>query len=665
MFKRSLLFSFVMLSCIQAAPTLLILDSCGKSDYQYKSLQELAQSAGFQPTVRSLYQFLENPQIDVYDAVFVIVSPYIFNTNHPISHYYTEAIKKYIQKSNKLVGILLPSLQYSPTTQQKIDAFLIQLLSSEHKQLLQNFSTYLLKKSDITIGSLFGTSLINKTEPQNIPIFSLQSEHATNIPNQVQTNSAYTQTIMPLGFLIQNPQTHTSFFISKASYFTFADIDENFWIMPLRMQERNELLSIAQQSLYELYEHVTTTAATKPLLPPCFSSTCYGEKKAQAESTIAQACNSLYDWIHAPGISCAWLDPFDFFAHEDVCKKISPKQALSTGLNFIYNANFNLLWFEFLPEWYLSVYGIKKEEKSQYVEQIKQLGLGLKELFTAHNKPLPKVFVGMNLTSNFKTTPVVNPVKDILGRVYTKIPSPLDSEHFWQKEVIDVFNEFYTTFNTILPIDGVFFDFEMYHAQDQAGTYTDLMDFSDLAWNIYCAQNPQVSTLVTHEARITYLRKSKQFTAYFKALEKEAMRIGIKIKESMRQHNKDLLFAAYAPTLPDSWFYRGIMHGLSSPTEPLILATFNIDYYSHHDWFIKNNIHVIHGSALMLSKLKEAEDFDLIHHIKKHHYFVWYNRPSRMIYGYSKEELDKVWWGIEASSLSTEYLAPGIALKHK
>ena len=383
---------------------------------------------------------------------------------------------------------------------------------------------------------------------------------------------------------------------------------------------------------------------------------------------------TIYGWMIDEGISCAWLDPFDFYAQEDgkqtlrekitssrtdleeaTIKQYVEKLALARGIQLIYQAGFNLLWFEFIPEWYLSPHGWRKEQRAKYIERITRLGTQLSNFFAAHNRPLPKIFVGLNLTSNFRTYPVQYPAQDLYGTTYTKLPCPFDMNHFWKPEVLSIFDEFISTFESVLPIDGVFFDFEMYHAPEQGGMYSDLMDFSDRTWQTYCIQSntPEALLIKTIKNRVTYLQKNKLFHQYFTTLETASKILGNTIKQHMRTKKPNLMFGAYAPTLPYSWFYRGIMAGLSTPSEPLLLATFNTDYVSHHDWLIKHNIHLLHGSAIMLSKLKQPNDFAIISALLTHHDFVWYNRPSRMIYQYTQEELDTIWWGIEATPLDT------------
>jgi hypothetical protein len=121
----------------------------------------------------------------------------------------------------------------------------------------------------------------------------------------------------------------------------------------------------------------------------------------------------------------------------------------------------------------------------------------------------------------------------------------------------------------------------------------------------------------------------------------------------------DLLIAVYLPTLPTSWFYRGILRGLSSQDEPLVTATFNTDFYSHAQWLADHNIHLIHGTPILLSKIQCAQDFSLITKFLQYHDFVWYNRPSRMVYRNRKGK----WWSTEASDLDAHILAKEVGKK--
>jgi len=103
------------------------------------------------------------------------------------------------------------------------------------------------------------------------------------------------------------------------------------------------------------------------------------------------------------------------------------------------------------------------------------------------------------------------------------------------------------------------------------------------------------------------------------------------------------------------------MAGLSSKREPLIMATFNTDFYSHAQWLEKQGIFLIHGTAIMQSKFKTPVDFSLIPELLGFQYFVWHNRPSRMIYW--PEQRKNIWWTSEASPLPWQTVAKKIQKK--
>ena len=697
--------------------SLLLLDTQGKDRYSYRNVELLAQEAGFTTHYKNIYDFLEDPKIDQYDAIFFMVNPLMLNMS-PLQQglnklslhvpilfdqtYITALLKNALESfaslPNKGVGIILPGrIVYSGSLKSYTKHFVEHLLflknePSHVKQLVYEFLEYILTP-DTYKGSLFGTSLIN---PGNPTFPSISKSYAINIltntltaittPIDFQTDEL-TNKALPIGLLYKHKNGNI-FFMSKLSEFDFADISEHFFKNPLSLSARNELLKAAQASLQSWYDALQTheiptdSPEKKPLSDKFSLKTLAQKKKAHANKKLSP----LYNWMTNKSISCAWLDPYDFFAHEDALRKIEksitivpaqdrPPQdvqtmiqqiALSRGAQITYDANFNILWFEFMPEWYLSPHGLRKEQRNEYIQRIERLAQEIKSVFSNNGILLPQIFVGLNLSSNFKSYPVKNPVFDFYGHMYSKIPCPFDLVNFWKPEVFDPFWVFHSIIGRYLRIDGVFFDFEMYHAQDQTGTYTDIMDFSDMSWMVYClyAKNKEAATHKTIKSRIVYLQKEKKFKEYFTILQQAACDLGRAIKKHFRQKMPHLLFAAYAPTLPNSWFYRGIYAGLSSPQEPLLLATFNTDYVSHCDWLESNNIYLLHGSAVMISKLNHPKDFQIIKTLLCHHDFVWYNRPSRMVYEYDKNELGKVWWGIESSSANRRFVMHGIKHQH-
>ena len=694
--------------------SLLIVDTQGKDPYYYRNLISLADSAGFKTDYKNLYDLLEESSINHYDALFFMISPAMITTSlsprffntlyclfpsqpiHAIPQRCINALRSFAQQKHKAIGIILPGrINYTDSLKKhalhaahSIGQF--HQLPQEAQSMLSSFITYI-TNPDCHKGTLFGTALLNRSKQKLPPLSAQKTEIAAITPLHPERYSATAQKALPVGMLLYHKPLDNIYLVSKSSEFDFADLAEQFFKNPLAISHRNELLKAAQETLLawrlSFQEKKLITQTPQVLLPDHLSLAHMQQEKQRIAAIHKHEINQkLYGWMLDKPIACAWFDPYDCFAHEDGQQKLSTLVekhykmdrskhnikplveglALSRGLKIMYDGRFHFIWFEYIPEWYLSPHGIRKDQKNEYLARISKLSRELRLFFNKQKVPLPKIFIGMNLTSNFKSYPVANPVQSLLGTTYTKIPSPFDIAQFWKPEVLDMFDVFVAAFKNELPIDGVFFDFEMYHAQEQEGSYTDLMDFSDLAWKVYCtyANNKTALSIKTLKKRLDYLQEHKKFKHYFTILERASVDLGVAIKRHMRTLVPNLLFGGYAPTLPSSWFYRGIMAGLSSPSEPFILATFNTDYTSHYSWLAQHNIHLLHGTAIMLSKLHEPKDFNLITAQLTHHDFVWYNRSSRMIYQYNKDELKKVWWGTEATPTNVKQTMSGIRTHH-
>lgn len=680
-------------SCLPGQLSLLIIDTDGHDQYYYRNLMLLAESVGFCVDYRNFYTFLETPQISSYDVVFFITSLGLFkNLQSPLIQKCIKAVQDYASTGNKTIGILIPGMPNFNETLYKLSLSLIESCgifthtkSGAHAigQLRPYVSTQLraVLKGDAHTAHIYGTTLINE-QPEKVLHKASLSTHPFVVGNQIvaaplpmyQQFCARACATLPAGLYVKNSITGNQYFIGKISEFTFADMPENFFKNPIHLTDRNELLRIAQQMLWEMHQAVTLKgmplALDKPSLelPAQLSLSHMQAAKTKNQQAIKHRlrANKNYAWILNEGISCAWEAPDDYFLYDDASISHMEAQkaaeikvkALDEGISFLYDAAINLVWFEFNAEAYLSDHARFKKDKQRFINQVRAIAGQLKRTAQQQKKPLPKVFIGTDITTNFATHPVCNQAQDIFGYTYSKIPSPLDLEKFWKPEVIEPFDLFCKTFGSQIPITGIFLDFEMYHAPEQASSYSDHMDFSHNTWQHCCRNLGDGSScgLNSVAQRVDYLLHNQLFKDYFSHLEQEAALIGRALKDHLRALMPNLLIAAYLPTLPTSWFYRGILRGLSSKDEPVITATFNTDFYSHAQWLGDNNIHLIHGTPLLLSKIQCPENFNLIPKFLQYHDFVWYNRPSRMLYSNKKGK----WWSTEASPLQAKSVAHGI-----
>ncbi len=729
--------------------TLLVLDTAGRPRYNYRNLLLMARSVGFEPHYKSLYDFLENSEIQSYDIIFFMISNELLkNIHHALSQKIFTAVENFSAAKDKNLGIFFPGTnncspallklatqitqRLAPTenSEQNPSSFAQSLKSwftksASSPAIVRPFLEHLLQP-DAAVGFAFGTTLLNKKETINkkqarsldkqnkrriklAHFCALPGANTALLPCYSSWQPAITN-FFPAGLVIKNNNRNTLYLISKSSLFTFADIEENFFYCPQNSKELTQLLEVAQQVLWEFKQACSArqlgyaqayTAA--PQLPHKLSPAFIQQQTKQAHKQLAKRIKAKnpYAWIVNEGISCGWLSLGDYALSEMDLKQYSAlkqatlkNQALQQGIRFLYDAKINLAWFEVNPEAFLSERIRSPETEKKLRALIDPIIQEMQAHHQSTGKPMPKVFIGVELTGNFGKTPPPHAVIDLFGAAYPNIPSPLDVPEFWQKELLAVFDTFCDLFGTTIPIAGIFIDFEMYHAVKQAGLYTDTMDFSDPAWHAYCTHlkktaspdpshtpDIQAQTIaapskkypeeramqpknITNPAeRIAYLLEHKQLAPYFQALENAATSLGQTIKNHLRARIPGLIIGAYAPTIPNSWFYRGMLRGLSVPAEPIILATFNTDGSSHYDWLEKQGVYTLNGTALLLSKFKTPHDFTLIDHALKTNSFVWFNKASRIVYDKKKHE--KSWWAIEASYLDQDALAQGLRRARK
>lgn len=717
--------------------SLLVLDSAGRPRYNYRNLLLMARSVGFEPHYKSLYDFLENPEIQSYDVVFFMISNELLkNIHHVLSQKIITAVENFSTTQGKCLGVFFPGTNNCSPALLKLASQLTQRLTpaqdsvqttplsfaqnikawfskpAPSSAILHPFLEHLLQP-DAAVGFTFGTTLLNKKElgdkKQTRAVYkqkkrreklahfcALPEANVALLPCYSPWQPAITN-LLPAGLVIKNKSRNTCSLISKSSLFTFADIEENFFYCPQNSKERTQLLEVAQQVLWEFYQVCHTkelgspqahTAA--PKLPHKLTTTFIHQQTKLARKRVAQRvkAQSPYAWIVNEGISCGWLAVGDYALSEMDLKQFPEKEkkelkktALYNGIRFLYDTRINVAWFEVNPEAFLSERSRSPEKEKELREQLEPIAQELLAQQKETGRPLPKVFVGVELTGNFGKNMPPHAVVDLFGTVYPNIPSPLDLTEFWQKELLAVFDVFCDLFEKTIPITGIFIDFEMYHAVKQASLYSDLMDFSNTAWQIYCnarqktepsradttvtTQNTQstLDKIAEHETRIAYLVEHARLTNYFHLLEREAYKLGTTIKKHLRTRMPNLLIGAYAPNIPNSWFYRGLLRGLSSPAEPVILATFNTDGSSHYDWLEKQGIYTLNGTALLLSKFRTPHNFTLIDQALLYNNFVWFNKASRIVYDNKKRE--KSWWAVEGSPLDQDTLAQGIKRARK
>lgn len=620
---------------------LLVLDTSGTSKANYSQFAALAESVGFD---YSFANFYEPPQdFTHFDAVFLFLDPYFFQNagtkrKSPLVTRVIKHIQTYSQKKNGLLAILFPGkLPQTKQTHKALCCFFNQLsLDGQLCTIMQDLAPCIFS-TDEQRSSSYRTSLFFPRDQgdKNKNLSTCKISQATELDHYpvtlpVTKNYQHLKTILPLGLYIK-PKQRAALVLGSDSSFKGTELEENMFFSPYEWKDRTKLLKTIQTTLLEL--HTSLITHQKPV-PTTQKLTLPSQVLAQKRSiSFEQTKHPLFK----SKISCAWME-------------IEPlKDKWKEAVEYIKKSNLNLLWTSFNPEWFLSKQAIKN--RKEYEKVTSGITHFTRELAKKYkNKTKPHMFVGFDLTNNYSKAPVHEPVTNVYGTTFSKIPSPLDKKHFWKEEYIDPLKLFIADWKKYadkrVPLAGVFFDFEMYHAQDQAATYTNLMDFSDTAWNAYIqhTNKPNLTSLKTFNQRITFLYKNNMFKDYFRALQEAAKALGTELRELLEKELPGALIGAYLPSLLDCWFYRGLFAGLGTKEKPLILATFNLNYYGHKNWIKEHNLNALHLPVVMLSHVTQKDHPKTT--LGSYHDGIWINRFSRLFQPCKKSD----WYRLECTT---------------
>ena len=494
---------------------ILIIDTHEHTNYRVHTLQTLLKTAGFSPSYCSLYM-LSQEDLTTYQAILLLLdTQFLEHGQHPIIQQLCTQLSQFAQEPQKVVGIFMPS----GNTPGNVYNLFIQFLDTLSPTLWHTITTssdllvqtvQLLATPDIYYSWCYDTALLAQRSPYQklteraYALLQLRGAQGEKVYSKILPSCTiyHNHSFFPFALIVEHPYTHTYFLLSRQSFFTHSEIQEDFWLHPLDTYLQQEFLTTALHILHELY-YIGAQKTLCPVVP---------EAPRVLESTPTIKQNTQ------PPIFCGWLelDPM-----------VSSAQNVQVGMEALYKAGLTMLWLQARPELYLSSHAQWANKQEEFFTQLAQFTSGLQ-----HYKPaqttVPDLFIGIELTGNFSTTPVPICAQDIYGVSYTKIPAPLDREHFWQPEVFAVLDTFIKRWPEIsndIPIGGIMFDFEMYHAQDQTTLYTSYMDFSDHSWQLYIhyTKQAELNQLATVQERVLYLYQHKLLDAYFAILQKRSM----------------------------------------------------------------------------------------------------------------------------------------------
>lgn len=640
---------------------MVIIDTANNDAYLFNTFMSLAKTVGLKPLYKPWYH-VDKKTIDDNDVLLIVLDELFFvalSQEIQIEHMIKNPVLKKILSiidwlscsTNKLIGFIVPSGTSMCTVLSPLICQLLRRLrffdqTVDLEKVMSACLTHFLS-SDSLKSFQYATTLL-PPRAQNTRLLSLPSL-LLSLPTKLLDNGDDERLLplQPLAVVTKNTSTNNIFFISSTSSLFFSEINEHITLNPLDFKLREKILKDIQLLLAQLYyQHIGYRPVDDPL-PFFLTEQCAHQKKKNIQSKrVFSDSKKSSHFLYKNGLKCGWMAIETYYNKDEGV------------FEHIFDANLDILWFELNPEWFLSQRALKKNEKELFCKQIAYFTQMLKKVADKKNKQPPHIFMGTDITSNFAHAPVINPVKDIYGKIYTKIPSPLDREHFWKPEVCEVITQFCALWKESLgnglSLDGIFLDLEMYHAPTQSGQFTPAMDFSDTAWRCYvdCAKKPFLRKIILHNDRINYLLDNHCIHEYYQALEAESFAVGRMIKNHIASLLPQAIIGVYNIHLPYNWFYKSFCAGLSSLKNPLIFATFNTQFFTHHAWLLANNIHAFHTQVLLLSQLTDQDNFNIIKGTYKYHDGLWVNRFSRLEESRDKKEWG--WdWGLETTPLQT------------
>jgi hypothetical protein len=196
---------------------------------------------------------------------------------------------------------------------------------------------------------------------------------------------------------------------------------------------------------------------------------------------------------------------------------------------------------------------------------------------------------------------------DAAGDVYDA-PSAMDIE-FWQDSVFRVADEMAHLSLAEPGITGLFWDLEMYtfpglnHQEGQAMEDACFEAFlaAESAY-LHREQTAEAEHLAVAE-RYRWLRDAGLLRRYYATLERGVERLAQELRERVRAVNPKLEFALYDLHIPNNWFYRGFMRGLSLPERPIVLLTYEAGGARQKETAAIEGCYYLHCAGALLNAL--------------------------------------------------------------
>lgn len=686
--------------------SIAVIDTVEREAQFYKPVFDIIENLGYKVTYYSLDRVLDtvldNLELRSYQGVFFIFGPEFLGalTKSHVCVKVLQALHHAAQKPGMLIGLIFPSLRVPEGANivQSCAPIFTQLgvevpegilaypfdqqgeLNEEARQTADRKAFFYV--SNVFLGTPlesrpreFDTTLNGPLGGIELDVDQMQSvltNKGTNLsllPRLTKCSPIVKKTL-PYGLHWYNQVRKNHVFITTSTVLSFAGITENYHVTPIDIGLRLEMLQQVHRMMFEVLALAQTQDAAETKQLRTHIDTLRAPSPPQSATEILFAKPELSQMDKR---KIAWMD-LDVFApveqkdgmNLENAERVREQERRDLVKNII-TAGLDSLWVTANPQEHFSPIGRYASRNEQYLTMLKTFTKCLVDGYQAAQLPLPRVYIGIEITNNLGAPNLpTRYAMDLYENAYEDLPVPID-QSFWEQEVTAPFAQLAklwqdSAFSHGVPLGGVVLDLEMY-LRKKSPSFTSMMTFDGLSFQRFVRQLSLPWGTVALRDRPLLLMKHNKVATYYSFLEREAEKIGTFLKKSFERAVPACRVMCYKPNIKTSWFYTGLVKGLTgalsgnknqpkNTMSPVQLLTFNSEFMAHKSWFDEQNLPVTHSCVFMLSKVRD-ENFDWLSQLLMRNGSIWFNKFSRTVGQLPLNPGDR-WTDIERLSAAPE-----------
>ncbi|MDQ7065068.1 MAG: hypothetical protein Q9P90_12590 [candidate division KSB1 bacterium] len=210
------------------------------------------------------------------------------------------------------------------------------------------------------------------------------------------------------------------------------------------------------------------------------------------------------------------------------------------------------------------------------------------------------------------------------------IPTPFD-RRFWWKDLISPAIRLAGALYRFQPFSpGLALDVDFYR-RNAPPHFNMGHDFSEAAFIFFLAANRGLlseqeirrAQALPPQNRFAFLAQNGWLPLYYATLEAEIEKMARTLRREVEAVAPNRVWVVQSRGLPNQWFLRGLLRGLSQPDQPVILLSHEPMVQPYLTWLQKEDIYLLHGLAIYPARYRKNELSALLKLARTHHHGYW------------------------------------------